>query len=163
VTPDPAELCARHGAAVLRRCRLMLRDPHRAEDAAQEVFVRVLAQGGSFRGDAAVTTWLYQVTTRVCLNLLRAEGRRRVREDAQAAQAPEAAPGADPYEAYAARALLERLAARCDDLSLAVFVHKELDGMSQEEIAEVTGRSRKTVGRRLAALEPVLAALRAEP
>ena len=54
---------------VYRTAYLLLDDAHEAEDALQEVFLRVYRSLGSYdpaRG--AVTTWLYRVTVNHCLN-----------------------------------------------------------------------------------------------
>ena len=48
---------------VRRICMRMLRDPTEAEDAAQDVFVHVLLKLHTFRGDAALSSWLYRLTT----------------------------------------------------------------------------------------------------
>src|SRR5215831_12341563 len=47
---------------VHRICLRMLRDPHEAEDATQEVFVRVYCKMHTFRGNSAFSTWLYRLT-----------------------------------------------------------------------------------------------------
>lgn len=52
-------------------CR-MLGNPAEAEDLAQEVFLRVHRSIGSFRGEAKLSTWLYAITSHLCLNRLAA-------------------------------------------------------------------------------------------
>jgi len=47
---------------VQRICLRMLRDPTEAEDAAQDVFVRVLTKFHTFRGESAFSSWLYRLT-----------------------------------------------------------------------------------------------------
>jgi RNA polymerase sigma-70 factor (ECF subfamily) len=47
---------------VQRICLRMLRDPAEAEDAAQDVFVRVLTKLHTFRGESAFSSWLYRLT-----------------------------------------------------------------------------------------------------
>jgi RNA polymerase sigma-70 factor (ECF subfamily) len=42
-----------------------------AEDAAQEVFVKVYRSLGDFDGRAAFSTWLYRITRNVCLDMFR--------------------------------------------------------------------------------------------
>ena len=64
-----------------------------AQDAAQEVWVRVWANIKSFRGESAFSTWLYRITVNTCLSVQRKESRREevrvalgsVREDHRAA------------------------------------------------------------------------------
>jgi len=74
-----ADLFHQHKNLVYKTATLLLDDPHEAEDALQEVFVRVHGSLHSFdpaRG--AFTTWLYRITVNHCLNRRRKQ-RRAVR------------------------------------------------------------------------------------
>lgn len=51
-------------------------DPEEAADALQDALIAAFRRAGSYRGDAAVTTWLHRVVVNACLDRLR---RRRVR------------------------------------------------------------------------------------
>jgi len=51
-------------------------DPEEAADALQDALVAAFRRAGSFRGDAAVSTWLHRIVVNACLDRLR---RRRVR------------------------------------------------------------------------------------
>lgn len=42
-----------------------------ADDAAQEVFIKALKYLPNFKGDSSVKTWLYRITTNVCINVQR--------------------------------------------------------------------------------------------
>jgi RNA polymerase sigma factor (sigma-70 family) len=42
-----------------------------ADDAAQEAFIKALANLHKFRGDSNLRTWLYRITANVCTNYLR--------------------------------------------------------------------------------------------
>jgi RNA polymerase sigma-70 factor (ECF subfamily) len=153
---DLEDVARRHGASILRRSRAILRDPAEAEDAAQEVFVLLLRKGSAYRGDAALTSFLYRVTTNVCLNRLRARRRRHARE-----QGEEVRTWMDqvPQDADARARAMERaeeLLETMSDLEQQVFVLRALDGLSLEEIATVTGRSRKTVAKRLSRIQPLI-------
>jgi len=54
----------------------LIGDADEAEDIAQDVFVKAYESIATFRGDAAVYTWLYRITVNLCLNRLR---KRKVR------------------------------------------------------------------------------------
>lgn len=71
-----------------------LGDPEEAADALQDAMVSAFRRAESYRGDAAVTTWLHRVVVNACLDRLR---RRRVR-------AADALP--DDLEEYAGRGAL---------------------------------------------------------
>ena len=42
-----------------------------ADDVAQEVFIKALNNLSSFKGDSSIKTWLYRITTNLCLNFKR--------------------------------------------------------------------------------------------
>lgn len=146
---DIVEVCRRYGPMILRRCSGLLGDRDEAEDAAQEVFLILLRKGDQFRAEAQIGTWIYRVTTNHCLNWMRS-GRRRVRREssADAALWSNLAP-ADPYESLATRARFDELLRKLDRLDQEILVYRYLDGMTQEEIAAATGKSRRTIGKRL--------------
>jgi RNA polymerase sigma-70 factor (ECF subfamily) len=143
-TATIATLYTRYGALVLRRARALLGDEQASWDALQEVFVKALKAHGDFRGQSAATTWLYRITTNYCLNLLR-DGSRRRDLLTRKASAP-TGPDADTADLRLtiARVLHELPVEICE---IAVYAH--VDGMSQDEIADLVGLSRKTVGQRL--------------
>ena len=56
-------LVERYQDRIYRTVLSLLRSPEEAEDIAQEVFVEVYQTIGRFRGDAALSTWLYRLAT----------------------------------------------------------------------------------------------------
>jgi RNA polymerase sigma-70 factor (ECF subfamily) len=113
----------------------MLGAPADAEEVAQEVFLRVHRALPGFRGEAALSTWLYAITSRLCLNRLKAPHRRRRAEaelDVVADPAP--GPGAD-LETAERDAALQRAIAALDDEARIVVVLRDVEGLSYEEIA----------------------------
>lgn len=64
-------LVRRHTENVWRLAVGLLRDPHEAEEATQDTFLKAYRALGSFRGDAAVGTWLHTICRRTCLDRLR--------------------------------------------------------------------------------------------
>jgi len=61
------ELFQFHRTRVYSICLSMTRDPFEAEDMTQEAFLQVFRNLGSFRGDAAFSTWLYRVAVNTVL------------------------------------------------------------------------------------------------
>jgi len=142
------ELYRKYGALVRRRARSILGDEHEAQDAMQEVFVRVIAAMAEFRGQSQPSTWLYRITTNLCLNRIRDSRRRRDRlaeaaGDGHDHLVPAAAPTPE------ARSTLRAVLARVDDELGQVAVLCYVDDMDQAEIAVVLGVSRRTIGYRL--------------
>ena len=56
--------------------RRMVIDHDAADDAAQETFVKVWKNIGSFKGDSKLYTWIYRIATNEALNYLRKKKRR---------------------------------------------------------------------------------------
>ncbi len=68
---DFAKLYQSHRRRVLSQCYGMLRNYSDAEDAAQEVFLRVFLKAHTFRGESSFSTWLYRLTTNCVLMQMR--------------------------------------------------------------------------------------------
>lgn len=102
-------LVREHADAVYGHALRFFGDPDTAEDAVQEVFLKVFRSLQTFQGESAFSTWLYRVTRNVCLDLFRSGKRRPVPVDP--VDLPERLSGdiADPVVASAA--LDEALAA----------------------------------------------------
>lgn len=66
-----AALFEQHKSRVYSVCLLMTKDASEAEDLTQEAFLQVFRTVGSFRGDAAFSTWLYRVAVNTVLMKLR--------------------------------------------------------------------------------------------
>jgi RNA polymerase sigma-70 factor (ECF subfamily) len=67
------ELFARHHRRVIHFCYRLTGDQARAEEAAQEVFLRVARAAATYQPTARFTTWLYTIARRTTLNYLRDE------------------------------------------------------------------------------------------
>jgi len=155
----------RYGPMVLRRCRTLLRDSAKAEDAMQDVFVSLIRHEDRLR-DEAPGALLLRVATNVCLNRMRGERRRP--EDAhdgddlalRIAQADE--PGGDAESQALARNLLGKLFGSGDPLAASTrslaFMHL-VDGMTLEEVARESRLSVSGVRKRLRGLKGRLAEL----
>lgn len=119
------------------------------EDLGQEVFVIVHRKLGSFDGRSKLTTWLFGI----CLNLVMRHRRRAyLRLEFLHAEPPERVDPSTPEARYAeeeARLRLQQLLAKLGPERRATFVLFEIEGMSCEEIAELTSVPVGTVYSRL--------------
>ena len=66
-----ATLFERHKKRVYSVCLLMTKDAAEAEDLTQEAFLQAFRTIGTFRGDAAFSTWLYRIAVNTVLMKLR--------------------------------------------------------------------------------------------
>lgn len=126
-----------HVGRVFALCLRMARRRSEAEELVQDVFVRVWERLGSFRGDAAFSTWLHRVAVNVVIERMRSDGRWRDRH------APESEASDTPDAGFAALAGtdldLERAIATLPERARLVFVLHDVEGHKHREIAEVTG------------------------
>jgi RNA polymerase sigma-70 factor (ECF subfamily) len=129
----------------------MLGNRAEAEEIAQEVFLRAHRAIRDFRGDAKLSTWLYSITSRLCLNRLATTERRLTREDDETlARLPGGGAAADEEleRRQLQGALHQAIAALPEDRRL-VVVLRDVEGLSYEEIAQALDLEQGTVRSRL--------------
>jgi len=134
-----------HSGRVYALCLRMTADTGRAEELAQDVFLRAWTKLSTFRGDAAFSTWLHRLAVNVVLADRRSQGKRWARLI-----------GADELEPYehvstrdghsepekttrGDRMDLEEAIGELPDGARRVFVLYEIEGYRHEDIAEFTG------------------------
>lgn len=138
-------LYRKYGHSVLRRARQILGSEDEATEVLQELFANLVARPEQFDGRSAPSTYLYAATTHACLSRLR---NRRNRHRLINEQVRPWSTEVDPRPIEAAPMVRDLLAQLSDDEARAAVYHY-LDGMSQAEIAEVLGCSRRNVGKLL--------------
>jgi RNA polymerase sigma-70 factor (ECF subfamily) len=137
-----ADLYRTFGPVIYRRALRLLSSKAAAQDATQEVFLKMLRRLEEVREVEKALPWIYAVTTNHCLSVLRNEGRR----EALAEPLPVAARAA---EQFPERQLVHQVLARFDTTTQAVAVSVLVDGMEHGEVATALGVSAKTVSRKL--------------
>jgi RNA polymerase sigma-70 factor (ECF subfamily) len=129
----------------------MLANAAEAQDAAQEVFLRAHRALGEFRGAARLSTWLYAITSRVCLNRL-ASGERRLerRGDDALVRFADPRPGPDrALEQGELEEALHRAIAELPEERRIVVLLRDVEGLAYEEIAQALDLPIGTVRSRL--------------
>jgi RNA polymerase sigma-70 factor (ECF subfamily) len=146
---DVARIYREYGYLVFRRCVLYLGDATAAREATREVFARVLRNESSFRAFSDARTWLCRVTDVLCVDTLRASRARGHNAVSSDADSLEASISDDDQDSHLlARRLLATL--EPDSLRLAVLFY--VDELTEEELAQELGLSRRVVARRVSEL-----------
>jgi RNA polymerase sigma-70 factor (ECF subfamily) len=139
------ELYRQHATRLYNLAFRMLGNAADAEDAVQDTFLVAHRRLDTFRGDAALGTWLYRLAVNQCLDRLRSRSTRDLRatdsldEPERAWQAP-AARADRPAE----RLDLQHAIAKLPEGSRSVFVLHDIEGLEHREIGDVLGISEGT-------------------
>ena len=140
---------------IREKCARMLGDCDEAQDVAQETFVRLWRTALTDEDPRRLTAWIYRTATHLAVDHLRR--RRFVGE-----MPPDRGGAAGLDERIVARTQLERIARDVPAQELEIAVLHRIDGLGQEEIAEVVGVSDRTVRRVLKRFDERLAPMREE-
>jgi RNA polymerase sigma-70 factor (ECF subfamily) len=141
----------------------MLGRREEAEDLAQEVFVQVFKAIDQFRGDSKLSTWIYRIAVNLCKNRTKYLSRRHANDqddvDAMADRLPfSAAKGVsvggisrpdELVEGMQLEVVVKRAIAQIEPEFREVLILRDVEDMSYEEIAEVTGLADGTVKSRI--------------
>jgi len=131
----------RHRRPVYQLCYRFLGNQEDASDLTQDVFVRAFKGLSNFKGDSALSTWLYRVGVNTCLNRLALKTPRLETLEPEQ-HVDQRHP--DPHELVARgeRAIVVRRAiAKLPPKQRATLVLRVYQEMSHEEIATVLGSS----------------------
>jgi len=149
------DLYQRHGAALVRKARRLLTNHADAQDIVQALFLELFATGRT----EVDLPYLYRAVTHRCLSALR-DQKNRARLLAQQ----------DPTLRGVARTrcddealgldLIAKVIGQLDTRASEVLIYRYFDDVAQDEIAELMGISRKTVGKVLQEVRDTVARVR---
>ncbi|HUE21184.1 MAG TPA: sigma-70 family RNA polymerase sigma factor [Bryobacteraceae bacterium] len=129
---------------VLRVALRLLNNPQDAQDAAQEVFLRLYKHLGRLDQTRGYEPWLYGVTVNVCRDIGRA--RRRSVALADVPDPVSAQPDAYHHAERAQQREFIRRGLSClGEKERAALVLRDVEGLSTEEVAGILGTSENTV------------------
>jgi RNA polymerase sigma-70 factor, ECF subfamily len=155
-----SEAYARYGRALLRKAERVLQSRADAQDVVHALFADLLQRDRE--NESFDLAYLYRAVTNRCLTFLRDEkNRARLLEDHDDALRGPIRTRCD--DRAIDMDLLVKLTHALDQPTLEVVVCRFFDDMTQEEIADVLGISRKTVGRKLDEAQEAVMRLSAEP
>ncbi|MBP2681255.1 MAG: polymerase sigma factor RpoE [Candidatus Krumholzibacteriota bacterium] len=133
------EIVERHHAIVFAVVRGILGDRSDVEDVMQEVFIKVYKGLGGFRGDAKLSSWIYQIARNEALNKARKPLATETSLDDVVIESPEESRPDAEYRRKIEREHLERCLAELHDDFRTALELRYMGEMSYEEIAETMG------------------------
>lgn len=146
------ELVLEFQGPIFRLIHRFLQHQEEAEDVTQEVFIAVFNSIESFRGESKISTWLYRIAMNHCKNRHASLGRRGSqmefnelhKETSHAYASTEDVIVGEEHKQGLYRALHE-----IDASHRALIVLKDLEGLSHDEIQDITGLAEGTVKSRI--------------
>ena len=154
------ELVDRYQTRLLNFVYRTIGDREKAEDLVQEVFIRVYRHLHRFDASKKFSTWIYTIASNLAKNELRNRSRNPLvlfqtitkhwQDEERPLQFEDALSRPDDlYRKRHLRELVEQSVAQLPEHHREVFVLRELEGKSYEEIAEITATNLGTVKSRL--------------
>jgi len=154
-----AQLVRRYKGPITNYARRILHDRERAEDVAQETFLRVYKFAGSYRPESPFTTWLYRIATNLSIEELRR--RKRWARLAAFGKLTGAGFGAGGGDGTVVPKIQEDLIRQELTAKVRAAIHtlppkyrfpvvlRDIQGLSYQEVADVTQLPLNTVRTRL--------------
>jgi RNA polymerase sigma-70 factor (ECF subfamily) len=153
---DLVALLDEHGAAIYRLAISIVRDPAIAEDVVQETLIKAWQALPAFRGESSLRRWILTIAHNTAVSVLRA-----TREDAHDPHTIPDRPASESLELDAQNRLaVEQLweaLAELDEISRALIVLREIEGLSYDELSTVMRLPLPTIKSRLFRARKVLA------
>jgi RNA polymerase sigma-70 factor (ECF subfamily) len=153
LTDEPVDLVARcqagdveafgtlyrsHAPRIYALASRMAGSPDEGEDLLQEIFLQAFRKLGSFKGEAAIGTWLYRLALNHCLDFVRSKQAKmeKVTDTLDAEGSIEPVARRDtPIARMDLERAIERLPAGCRE----AFVLHDVEGFDHKEVGDVLG------------------------
>ncbi len=155
-------LVIRHKDRVFNLCYRLLGDFQEADDSAQEIFLKVFRSIKRFRFEAAFSTWLYRIAVNTCKNRLKSSEYRQKKMTISLENPVPSETGTPPREIrdngnspgnhIEKKERMRQVQKAVDALppdQKTVVTLRDIQGLSYEEIADITGLNLGTVKSRL--------------
>jgi RNA polymerase sigma-70 factor (ECF subfamily) len=146
-----SEIYDRYSGRIYNFAFRFLKNAEAAEDATQEVFVKMLKHANQFHGDAKLSTWLFSITANWCRDFLRkADNKSKESEDVLISlPAPsELAPDRNLERRESERRVQRALQSLTAEQREAILLSR-YQGLSYAEIAQIAGCSEGAVKTRV--------------
>jgi RNA polymerase sigma factor (sigma-70 family) len=146
-----AEIYDRYSGRIYNFAFRFLKNSEAAEDAVQEVFVKMIKHASQFHGDAKLSTWLFSITANWCRDYLRKSDNKPKESDdvlvtlpSPSALNPDRALEQRENEIRVRKALAELTPEQREAILLSRY-----QGLSYAEIAQISGCSEGAVKTRV--------------
>ena len=159
-----ADVAETYGSKIYQLAFRYLRNKEDAEEVTQDVLFKVHRKVGAFRGDAALSSWIYRITFNAAMSRLRTAKYQRLQDEQRQASSgesdqpvaparPELADWSDMADEHVFRTQLRRRVLRAILALPAIYrapvIMRDIQGMSTEEASAVLRVKDQTLKSRL--------------
>lgn len=139
-------LYSRYASKIFSKCITMLKDEAMAQDATQEIFMKIFLNVAKFGEKAKFSTWVYSITYNYCIDFIRRKKKQQNLFTDDIEKAPEHIDEV-PDEALLAMEVhqLKRVLEELPSGDRAILLMKYQDDMSIKEIAETLDKTESAV------------------
>ncbi|MBX2913809.1 MAG: RNA polymerase sigma factor [Cyclobacteriaceae bacterium] len=126
----------------------VLNNPHDAEDATQETFIRLWKNLTRYKAGIKLSTWLYHIVTNICLDLLKSAHHKRNRMTLDIAKQTgkiHAGSADGVMQLLELTKAVEEAAAQLPHIQKIIFVLRDLQGLSPEEVSAILETSEEKI------------------
>ncbi|MBI4659861.1 MAG: sigma-70 family RNA polymerase sigma factor [Verrucomicrobia bacterium] len=141
-----AELVRRHLGLVYSAALRQVRSPQLAEEVSQSVFTDLARNASRLRPDTILTAWLYHVTRRTAIDVVRREASRQLREQIATEMNAMNAPATEWTHI---EPLLDEAMQALDDTDRAAVLLRYFENKSLREVGDALGASENAAQKRL--------------
>lgn len=146
------QLAEQYHSKIYNICLGIMGNSHDAEDAAQNALIKVYRAVGDFKFQSKFSTWVYRITTNVCMDEVRKRKRTSAVSSDELAEDVFGTDQATPEAHVLSRETVSDLKSaigRLKDDHKKMIVLRDINGFSYEEIARITKCSVGTVKSRI--------------
>ena len=157
------ELVLRHQDNVFNLCYRFLGDHQEANDSAQEIFIKVYGSLQKFRMESSFSTWLYRIAVNTCKNRVKSL-EYRFKKRMKRLDSQEVTNGNNPsfeiadesqsplisFEEKERALMIQKAIDSLPEAKKTMVLLRDIEGLSYDEIVEVTGLNLGTVKSKLA-------------
>ncbi len=136
----------RYSSKIFGKCLTLLKDEYKAQDATQDIMMKILLNLSKFSGKSKFSTWVYSITYNFCIDAI------RKRKKDKSVLVDDISIVADVEDEISDKFILEvkldQLKVILDEIPMAdktVLLMKYMDGMSIRDISEVVGKSESAI------------------
>ena len=151
-------LVLEHQKNVYNLALRMVGNPDDAFDMAQDAFLKAYSSLNSFRGDSKFSVWLYRLTSNICIDFLRKSNRQQTQpltfinseDELQETEIADSrfSPETELEKKELKEAVWSGMSALPEEYQH-ILILREINGLSYDEISQVTGIESGTVKSRL--------------